>query len=98
MHLAVVDLALRYRVPARFDDEIDVEAVLGERRTASIRFDYRLMRAGDGVLLAEGSTRLACVDGKGSLQRMHGEMADVLARGEPPAVEGSVPARPTEGV
>jgi acyl-CoA thioester hydrolase len=82
MHLAVVDLSLRYRVPARFDDEIDVETVLGERRAASIRFDYRLLRAGDGALLAEGSTRLACVDDKGALRRVRGEMADVLARGE----------------
>jgi acyl-CoA thioester hydrolase len=82
LHLAVVDVSLKYRAPARFDDEIDVETVLVERRAASIRFDYRLVRAADGVLLAEGSTRLACVDAEGTLKRMHGEMADVLARGE----------------
>jgi acyl-CoA thioester hydrolase len=82
LHMAVVDLALRYRAPARFDDEIDVEVALGEWRAASIRFDYRLLRVGDGVLLAEGSTRLACVDDKGALKRVHDEMADVLARGE----------------
>jgi acyl-CoA thioester hydrolase len=82
LHLAVVDLALKYRAPARFDDEIDVEAVLGEWRAASIRFDYRLMRVGDGLLLAEGSTRLACVDDKGALKRIHDEMAEVLTRGE----------------
>ncbi len=82
MHMAVVDLALRYRAPARFDDEIDVEVVLGEWRAASIRFDYRLLRVGDGVLLAEGSTRLACVDDKGALKRVHDEMGAVLVRGE----------------
>ena len=82
LHMAVVDLTLRYRAPARFDDEIDVEVVLGEWRAASIRFDYRVLRVGDGVLLAEGSTRLACVDEKGVLKRVHDEMADVLARGE----------------
>jgi len=82
LHLAVVDLALKYRAPARFDDEIDVEAALGEWRAASIRFDYRVLRASDGLLLAEGSTRLACVDDKGALKRIHDEMSDVLARGE----------------
>jgi acyl-CoA thioester hydrolase len=82
LHLAVVDIALRYRAPSRFDDEIDVEVALGEWRAASIRFDYRLLRVGDGVLLAEGSTRLACVDDKGTLKRVHDEMADVLGRGE----------------
>jgi acyl-CoA thioester hydrolase len=82
LHMAVVDLTLRYRAPARFDDEIDVEVALGEWRAASIRFDYRVLRAADGLLLAEGSTRLACVDDKGALKRVHDEMADVLARGE----------------
>jgi acyl-CoA thioester hydrolase len=82
LHLAVVDLALKYRAPARFDDEIDVEAVLGEKKAASIRFDYRLVRAGDGTLLAEGSTRLACVDDAGALRRVHGEMLEVLSRAE----------------
>jgi acyl-CoA thioester hydrolase len=89
LHLAVVELSLRYRAPARFDDEIDVETVLGERKAASIRFDYRLQRSADGVLLAEGSTRLACVDEKGALKRVHGEMLDVLSRAElaPPHAE-----------
>jgi acyl-CoA thioester hydrolase len=82
LHMAVVDLTLRYRVPARFDDELDVDVALGEWRAASIRFDYRVLRAADGVLLAEGSTRLACVDEKGALKRVHDEMADVLGRGE----------------
>ncbi len=82
LHLAVVDLALKYRLPARFDDELDVEVALGEWRAASIRFDYRVLRAADGALLAEGSTRLACVDAQGALRRIHEEMADVLKRGE----------------
>ena len=84
LHLAVVELSLRYRAPARFDDEIDVETVLGERRAASIRFDYRLLRAGDGVLLAEGSTRLACVDAAGRAQahpRRDGRGARARRRG-----------------
>jgi acyl-CoA thioester hydrolase len=82
LHLAVVDLSLRYRAPGRFDDEIDIETTLGERGAASIRFDYRLQRVGDGTLVAEGSTRLACVDEQGALRRVRGEMAEVLARAE----------------
>jgi acyl-CoA thioester hydrolase len=85
LHTAVVDLSLRYRAPARFDDEIDVETVLTEWRAATIAFDYRVVRVADGELLAEGSTRLACVDDKGALRRLHDEMVDVMARGEAPA-------------
>jgi acyl-CoA thioester hydrolase len=82
LHLAVVELSLKYRAPARFDDEIDVEVVLAERRAASIRYDYRLVRAADGVLLAEASTRLACVDREGQLRRVRDEVVAVLARAE----------------
>jgi len=85
MHLAVVELVLRYRSPARFDDELDVEATLGLVRAASMRFDYRIVRASDGVLVAEGSTLLACVDAAGAPRRMHPEVAEVLARPEGPA-------------
>jgi acyl-CoA thioester hydrolase len=93
LHLAVVELTLRYRSPARFDDEIDVETTLGEQRAATVRFDYRLLRAGDGGLLAEGSTRLACVDDEGALKRLHGEMVDVLGRADCTDSRGSGAAR-----
>jgi acyl-CoA thioester hydrolase len=82
LHLAVAELSLRYRAPARFDDEIDVEAKLVMRGAASLRFDYRLVRVGDGLLLAEGSTLLACIDAQGAVRRVHGEMAEVLGRAE----------------
>lgn len=82
LHLAVAELALKYRVPARFDDEIDVEVTLVARRAASIRFEYRLLRVIDGVLLSEGSTLLACVDAHGTVRRVDDEMAEVLGRGE----------------
>jgi acyl-CoA thioester hydrolase len=82
IHLAVVELSLRYRAPARFDDELDIEVVLGETRAASLRFDYRILRASDQLLCAEGSTRLACVDDRQGLRRIGPEISDVLSRPE----------------
>jgi acyl-CoA thioester hydrolase len=82
MHLAVVELSLRYRAPVRFDDEVDVEATLAEMKAASVRFDYRILRASDQLLCAEGSTRLACVDDRQGLRRISPEIADVLSRPE----------------
>jgi acyl-CoA thioester hydrolase len=82
MHLAVVELALKYRAPVRFDDELDVEVTLGELRAASVRFEYRLLRASDQVLCAEGSTRLACVDERQGLRRVSPEIVEVLSRPE----------------
>ena len=85
IHLPVVDLSIKYRAPVRFDDEIDVEATLGELRVVSARFDYRILRAAGGTLCAEGSTRLACVDGRGALRRISEEMIQGLSLGETPA-------------
>jgi acyl-CoA thioester hydrolase len=79
IHLAVVELNVRYRAPARFDEELDVEAKLTEAGAASVRFDYRLVRASDSVLCAEGFTRLACVDDRGALRRITDEMVRSLS-------------------
>ncbi len=82
LHLAVAELTLRYRTPARFDDEIDVETTLGLVRAASTRFDYRLVRVGDGALIVQGATLLACVNQAGGLVRMSPEVSEVLRRAE----------------
>jgi acyl-CoA thioester hydrolase len=82
IHLPVVDLAIKYRAPARFDDEIDVETTLGEMGAATLRFDYRIVRIADGTLCADGTTRLACIDGRHSLKRLSEEMIQALSAPE----------------
>jgi acyl-CoA thioester hydrolase len=54
--IAVVDARCRYRAPAFYDDEIVVRTHLKHIRNSVIHFGYELVRAGDGVLLAEGET------------------------------------------
>jgi acyl-CoA thioester hydrolase len=55
-HFPVVEANCRYKSPARYDDELLLETrILGMRRTV-IKFGYRLLRAADEQLLAEGET------------------------------------------
>ena len=54
--IAVVDARCRYKAPARYDDEIVVRTRLKNVRESLVHFGYELLRAGDGVLLAEGET------------------------------------------
>ena len=54
--IAVVDARCRYKAPARYDDEIVVRTCLKNVRESLVHFGYELLRAGDGVLLAEGET------------------------------------------
>ncbi|WP_260740342.1 acyl-CoA thioesterase [Tunturiibacter lichenicola] len=54
--IAVVDVHVKYRAPARYDDELVVETRLLASRGAVIRFGYKVLRVADGVLLCEGET------------------------------------------
>ncbi|MDP9034111.1 MAG: acyl-CoA thioesterase [Myxococcota bacterium] len=81
VHLAVVELWVKYLAPARFDDELDVATTLAEMRVASARFEYRLVRS-DGTLCASGSTRLAFVDDRQALRRFTPEMVEAMSRAE----------------
>lgn len=79
-HLPVVEVNARYRAPARFDDLLVVTTTLVELRSHSVRFAYKLHR--DTKLLAEGETRLACIDGNQKLIPFTGELRAVLTSAE----------------
>ncbi len=54
--IAVVDARCRYKAPAKYDDEVIVRTHLKNVRESLVHFGYELVRASDGVLLAEGET------------------------------------------
>jgi len=85
VHLPVVEAAVRYRGAARFDDVLEVEVRLVQLRSYSLRFDYVLTR--EGTQLAEGTTRLACVDATHALLRIPEDILRVLTRGESATTE-----------
>jgi acyl-CoA thioester hydrolase len=60
--IAVVDVHVRYRAPARYDDELVVRTTLLAARGAVIRFGYKIVRMEDGTLLCEGETVHVVVD------------------------------------
>jgi acyl-CoA thioester hydrolase len=66
----VTEVSCRYFKPARFDDEIVVETALTSLGRASLGFSYKITRRNDGALLAEGSTRHACVDREGKVKKI----------------------------
>jgi acyl-CoA thioester hydrolase len=66
-HIPVVDLHVRYKAPARYDDEILVRTRLKNVRPLLLHFSYEVVRAVDQTLLAEGETMHIIVDNK--LQR-----------------------------
>jgi len=55
-----IESHVRYLEPAHFDDRLAVRTRCGELRGARFRFDYSIQR--EGVQIADGWTRHACVD------------------------------------
>ena len=66
-HIPVVDVHVRYKAPALYDDEILVRTSLTNARRSLLEFTYQVLREAGEVLLAEGSTTHIIVDNK--LQR-----------------------------
>jgi acyl-CoA thioester hydrolase len=77
----VLESHVRYRQPARFDDQLRIHARVGELRGARFRFDYEIRRGDE--LIADGWTSHACVDAS-SLRpiRIPPALADAIARAE----------------
>lgn len=86
--LPVVEARLRYRAPARYDDVIAVDARIEKLGRASVTFEYRLTRDGDGALLCEGETHHACTDRAGRIARFPQSVYAALERA---AAQGAEP-------
>jgi acyl-CoA thioester hydrolase len=66
--LVLAKVEVRYRQPARYDDVLTLRTIV--TRTTPVRIEHRYELLRDGVLLAEGSSTLACVDREGKLQAL----------------------------
>jgi acyl-CoA thioester hydrolase len=60
--IAVVDVSVRYKAPARYDEELVIQTRLTAARGSVVKFGYRIMRASDRALLCEGETVHVVVD------------------------------------
>lgn len=66
--LVLTKAEVRYRRPARYDDLLTLRTTVV--KTTAVRIDHRYELFRDGLLLAEGTTTLACVDREGRPQAL----------------------------
>jgi acyl-CoA thioester hydrolase len=59
----VSEMEIRFRSPAKLDDELVATIDSFTRRSASMLFSQCILRAADGARLIEARVRAACVDG-----------------------------------
>lgn len=80
VQVPVASAELQYRAPSRFDDVLAIETTLTKLRSVSLDYTYRIRR--DDTLIAEGFTRLACIDMSHKLLRIPEEIRAMVLRGE----------------
>lgn len=60
--MPVVDLAVQYRRPARYDDVVEITSIITEVPSTRVRIAYEVRRDGEPELLATGHVTLCFVD------------------------------------
>lgn len=73
------ELHLRFRQPARYDEEVQVHTRLLEANRRKVTFGYRILR--DGVRLAEGTSVHVVTGRNGRAAPMPESLWQLLARG-----------------
>ena len=77
--MPVAEAWCKFRAPIRYDDLLVIETALDPGIRGGMKFDYRILRADDEALLAEGYTRHACVDATGRVIRPPAFIRDFVA-------------------
>jgi acyl-CoA thioester hydrolase len=66
----VAELRIKYRRPAFYDEQLLLETTCANVTPGKVEHTYRLTRGSSGLLLAEGSSVLACVNAEGKVRRV----------------------------
>ncbi|MGH7585483.1 MAG: acyl-CoA thioesterase [Gemmatimonadales bacterium] len=77
--LAVSEATLRYRQPARYDDEVRVRCWVREAVVRRVTFGYAVEHAVAGRLLATARVSLLCLDAEFRLSRLPDAALSLLA-------------------
>ena len=70
----VTQLNIRYHRPAFYDEKLSLTTVCYKVTTARVEHTYQLVNAKTKIILAEGTSILACVDDTGRPRRIPGFM------------------------
>jgi acyl-CoA thioester hydrolase len=66
----IAELTCKYRRPAFYDEKLELTTTCTNITSARVEHTYVLKRKSTGVILAEGTSILACVDADGKVRRM----------------------------
>ena len=78
VYLAVSEVRIRYRAPARYDDLVQVRCWVRELGSRRVTFGYVVERPATNELLATGETSLVSLTHQHTVTRMPAHVLDLL--------------------
>jgi acyl-CoA thioester hydrolase len=88
LRLAVSDVAIRYRQPARYDDPVRIRCWVRQVASRKVEFGYAVEHAEDNRLLATATTGLLTLDSGMALTRLPDHVRDALTIASDPVKLG----------
>ena len=73
----VIECQLRYKLPARYDDRLEIYVWVTELAGVRLDFSYRILNQAE-QLLVEGTTRHACTGTAGKPKRLPKDLIEAL--------------------
>ena len=80
--LPVVEVAVRYRAPARYDDLLLINTEISDASRVRLTFVYEVRREGEDSVLCSGHTVHACVTTAGKPARLPEHVVKLVTRRE----------------
>lgn len=78
LHMAVHELRLKYRTPARLGDRLEVVSTARLASAYRVSFAQRIERAGTPGAVCEATVEVVCIDDGGRLLRLPDEVVALL--------------------
>ena len=78
VYLAVAEVKVRYRAPARYDELVEVRCWVRELASRRVTFGYAVLRALTGDLIATGETALLSLTHEHTLTRIPEHVTKLL--------------------
>ncbi len=79
--MPVLSLSIRYFAPARYDDELRLTARLLESNGVRFKFEYKIAREPDGLLLSSCRSEHAVTGPDGRPKRLPPELLSIIGDG-----------------
>lgn len=76
----VAHVEIDYRLPARYNDVLDIETEIVDFSRASLTFSHVVRLRGTDHVVVEGAARLVCVTETGKPRRLPEEVAQLVAK------------------